>query len=81
VRGAEREARDTTWDGTPLEWAAVGSGESSRPEEAADFLDTVRLLLDYGVSTGGLTFSPDGPKAPSPEVGALLRAPTGHRSG
>jgi hypothetical protein len=26
-RGAGVEARDTTWDSTPMEWAAVGSGE------------------------------------------------------
>jgi hypothetical protein len=25
-RGADIEARDTTWDSTPLEWAIVGSG-------------------------------------------------------
>jgi hypothetical protein len=26
-RGAGVEARDTTWDSTPMEWAAIGSGE------------------------------------------------------
>jgi ankyrin repeat protein len=80
-RGADREACDTTWAGTPLEWAAVGSGERSAAEGAAGWIETVRTLLAYGASTDGLAVSPDGPKAPGPEVGALLRAHGGHRSG
>jgi ankyrin repeat protein len=33
-RGADLEARDTTWNSTPLDWAAVGSGE--RPTTAPE---------------------------------------------
>jgi hypothetical protein len=79
-RGADREARDTTWGGTPLEWAAVRSGERSGADEAARWVETVSTLLGYGASTDGLAVSRAGPKAPSPEVGALLRAHGEHRS-
>jgi hypothetical protein len=37
-RGAGVEARDTTWDSTPMEWAAIGSGEqpASHPPPRLD---------------------------------------------
>jgi ankyrin repeat protein len=72
-RGAETEARDTTWDSTPLVWAAVGSGEQ-RADPAADWEETVRILLEAGASTAGIAFGPDDPKQPSAEVAALLRS-------
>jgi hypothetical protein len=37
-------------------------------------VETVRILIDAGASLAGITLSPDDPKAPSPEVAALLRA-------
>jgi ankyrin repeat protein len=73
-RGAAIEARDRTWSSTPLEWALVGSGE--RPAKAAhpDWIETVRILIEGGADTTGITLSPDEPKPPSPEVERFLRA-------
>jgi ankyrin repeat protein len=73
-RGADIEARDTTWNSTPLEWAIVGSGMRLGHDPAPDWPATVRILLDAGASTGGIVLSPDDPKPPSPEVATLLRA-------
>lgn len=73
-RGADIEARDTTWNSTPLEWAIVGSGLRLGHDPQPDWPATVSALLDAGASTQGITLSPDDPKPPSPEVAALLRA-------
>jgi ankyrin repeat protein len=72
-RGAEVEARDTSWDSTPIEWAAVGSGEQPASNPHPDWTGAVQTLLDAGASAQGITVSPDDPKPPSPEVAALLR--------
>jgi hypothetical protein len=72
-RGAAIEARDTIWDSSPLGWAAVGSGYQPDDDPAADWIETVTTLLEFGVSTDEITFSPDDPKPPSPEIAALLR--------
>src|SRR6266581_517652 len=72
--GADIEARDTTWDSTPLEWAIVGSGLRLGHDPHPDWPATVAALLDAGASTEGIVLSPDDPKPPSPEVAALLRA-------
>ena len=73
-RGADIEARDTSWDSTPLEWAAVGSGMRLGHDPDPDWAATVSALLDAGASTAGITLSPEDQKPPSPEVAALLRA-------
>ena len=73
-RGADIEARDTTWGSTPLEWAIVDSGMRLGHDPAPDWPATVRVLLDAGASTDGIVLSPDDPKPPSPAVAALLRA-------
>jgi ankyrin repeat protein len=73
-RGADIEARDTTWDSTPLVWAMVGSGERPRRNPRPDWAATVRVLLAAGASTTGIELSPDDAKAPSPEVAGILRA-------
>jgi ankyrin repeat protein len=73
-RGAGIEARDTTWDSTPLEWAIVGSGMRPGRDQDPDWTATVSVFLDAGASTAGITLSPDDPKPPSLEVAALLRA-------
>jgi ankyrin repeat protein len=75
-RGANLEARDPTWDSPPLDWAAVGSGERPATNPRPDWMATVQALLDAGASTAGITLSPDEPKQPSPEIGALLRRVT-----
>jgi ankyrin repeat protein len=73
-RGADIEARDTTWDSTPLEWAIVGSGMRLGHASHPDWAAAVRVLLDAGAATDGIVLSPDDQKPPSPEVAALLRA-------
>lgn len=73
-RGAGIEARDTTWDSTPLVWAVVGSGERPRYNPRPDRAATVRILLEAGASTAGIEVSPDDTKAPSAEVAGILRA-------
>jgi ankyrin repeat protein len=73
-RGADIEARDTTWNDTPLGWAMVGSGERPRTNKAADWTETVQTLLEHGASTDEITLEPDDPKPPSAEVAAQLRA-------
>ena len=73
-RGGDVEARDTTWNDTPLGWAAVGSGEQPRTNKAANWIETVRTLLEHGASTDEITLEPDDPKPPSLEVAEQLRA-------
>jgi len=73
-RGADIEARDTSWDSSPLDWAAVGSGERPKLNPRPDWVATVRALIEAGASREGITMSPDDLKPPSPEVAQLLRA-------
>jgi ankyrin repeat protein len=77
ARGADIEARDTTWDSTALEWAAVGSGERPATAPDPDWPRTVRILLDSGASAAGIAVSLDDPKPPSHEVASLLEARLG----
>jgi ankyrin repeat protein len=72
-RGADLEARDATWDSTPLEWASVGSGQRPGTNPRPEWIATVEVLLAAGASTEGITLSPGKPKQPSPEIAALLR--------
>jgi ankyrin repeat protein len=72
--GAPLGARDRTWDATPLDWALVGSGERPATNPGADWVQTVRILLDAGAATDELTLDPGEPKQPSPDVAELLRA-------
>lgn len=71
-RGADIEARDATWNSTPLEWAAVGSGERPTTAPDPDWPRTVRILLENGASTDGISLAPDDPKPPSQEVATLI---------
>ena len=73
-RGADIEARDTTWDSTPMEWAIVGSGMHLGHDPDHDWVATVRTLIEAGAATEGIILSPDDPKPPSPEVADLLRS-------
>jgi ankyrin repeat protein len=72
-RGADIEVRDTTWNSTPLEWAAVGSGERPISAVEPDWPTTVSLLLAHGASTEGITLTADDLKPPSLVVASLLR--------
>jgi hypothetical protein len=53
--------------------AAVGSRYQPDDDPAADWVETVRTLLEHGASADDITLSPDDPKPPSPGVAALLR--------
>jgi ankyrin repeat protein len=66
--GADLSARDTRWNGQPLGWALVGSGEAPDSAPAPDWVATVALLLDAGASLDGVTFHLDEPKQPSAAV-------------
>jgi len=72
--GSDLTARDTRWHSQPLEWALVGSGEAPDGAPAPDWVATVRLLLDAGAATNGITLDPGEPKAPSASVLELLRS-------
>jgi ankyrin repeat protein len=74
ARGADIEARDTSWDSTPLEWAIVGSGLHLGHAPDHDWVAAVRTLIEAGAATEGIVLSPDDPKPPSPEVAGLLRS-------
>jgi len=66
--GADIDARDDRFDGTPLAFATVGSREQAgRP---GDWITTVRLLIEAGASREGVWIPG---KPPSEEVMALLR--------
>ena len=73
ARGADIEARDITWDSTPLEWAKVGSGQRPRTSPDPDWAATVRILLDAGASVETFELSSDDLKPASPEVADILR--------
>ena len=66
--GANVDARDDNFDGTPLGYATVGSGE--RAGQLGDWTEVVRLLIDAGASRDGVWISR---KPPSEEVADLLR--------
>jgi ankyrin repeat protein len=72
-RSAAIDARDSTWNDTPMGWAIVGSGERPTTSPDPDWIATVRTLIEAGASTAGITLLPDDPKPPSPEVAQLLR--------
>ena len=72
---ADLEARDATWNDTPLGWAIVGSGfgrsdPNSRHSSNADFVATVRTLVEAGASLEDVHPGPD--KPPSQEIVELL---------
>jgi ankyrin repeat protein len=78
-RGADLEARDTRWDSTPVVWAVIGSGEQPPGNPAADWLATVRILIEAGARVEDISLGPDedDPKPPSPAVIELLRCHNG----
>jgi ankyrin repeat protein len=72
-RGADPEAPDGQWESPALEWAVIGSGFRPKSSPHPDWIATVRVLIEAGASTQGLSLSPDAQKPPSPEVAELLR--------
>ncbi len=74
ARGADIEAHDASFDANALDWAVVGSGDGPSTAAAPDWEAVVRMLLDAGSSTAGITLSDGEPKQPSREVASLLRA-------
>src|SRR5262249_26375907 len=57
-RGADIDARDTTWNSTPLVWAAVRSGARPAGNPAPDWVETVSILTERGASTDDVTLDP-----------------------
>ncbi len=83
-RGAGVEARDITWDSTPMEWAAIGSGEQPASHPHPDWTGTVQALLDAGASAGTSPCHPmtTGPPHPGPgPAGVPEHPPDAARSG
>jgi ankyrin repeat protein len=66
--GADVDARDTRFDGTPLGFATVGSGEQAG--QPGDWTETVRLLIEVGASRAGAWITG---KPPSEEVMDLVQ--------
>ena len=59
--------------GFPLGRAAVRSGDQLDDDPAADWVEAAKTLLEHDASISDITFVPDDPKPPSPQVAALLR--------
>jgi ankyrin repeat protein len=76
--GADIEARDTAFDGTPLSWATVGSGNPPRYGHDGDWVATIQTLLDAGANPDGAWVTA---KPPSDEAAALLLAHGIHPAG
>jgi hypothetical protein len=68
-RGADIEAKDTTWAATPLCWATVGSGLSLGHNTHPDWVTTVQTLIAAGASTEGVWVTG---KPPSDDVASVL---------
>lgn len=66
--GADLEATDTNFDGTPLGYATVGSGE--RAGQPGDWAETVQLLIEAGATHNDVWIAG---KPPSEDVAAVLR--------
>jgi ankyrin repeat protein len=66
--GADADARDARFDGTPLAFATVGSGEQAG--KSGDWIETVRLLIEAGAARQGVWISG---KPPSEEIIDLLQ--------
>jgi ankyrin repeat protein len=72
-RGADPEAPDGHWQSPALGWAVVGSGQRPATSPHPDWVTTVRILIEAGASTQGISLSPGDPKPPSADVAELLR--------
>ncbi len=66
--GADLDARDANFDGTPLGYATVGSGECVG--QPGQWIETLRMLIEAGTSGDGVWISS---KPPSEAVASVLR--------
>jgi ankyrin repeat protein len=66
--GADVDARDARFDGTPLAFATVGSGEQAG--HSGDWTETVRLLIEAGASSHDVWVVG---KPPSEQIAAMLQ--------
>ena len=66
--GADVDARDARFDGTPLAFATVGSGEQAG--QPGDWTETVRLLIEAGASRHDVWVAG---KPPSEQIAAVLQ--------
>jgi ankyrin repeat protein len=66
--GADVDARDARFDGTPLAFATVGSGEQAG--QPGDWTETVRLLIEAGASRHDVWVAG---KPPSEQIAAMLQ--------
>ncbi|HET9894985.1 MAG TPA: ankyrin repeat domain-containing protein [Streptosporangiaceae bacterium] len=73
-RGADLTALDTRWGSAPVVWAVVGSGAQPGSNRAADWLASIRMLIEAGADVRDITLSPDDSKQPSSAVAELLIA-------
>ena len=67
--GGELDARDANFDGTPLGYATVASGE--HPSTNGDWVATIQLLLDAGADGTGAWVAD---RPPSEDVAEVLRS-------
>jgi ankyrin repeat protein len=74
ARGADVQARDSSFDGTALGWALVGSGEQPSNAANPDWEAVVLILLDAGSPTDEIVLAAGEPSQPGPEIANLLRA-------
>lgn len=74
ARGADIDARDRVFHGSPLAWAAVGSGEQPSGAPDPDWAEVVRILLGAGAGTDGIVLEAGEVSQPSPDVASLLLA-------
>jgi Ankyrin repeats (3 copies) len=70
-RGADIEAKDTTWASTPLCWATVRSGLGLGHSLRAYWVTTIQTLIAAGASTEGVWVAG---KPPSDDVAVVLGA-------
>jgi ankyrin repeat protein len=67
--GADIETHDSTFGGTPLSWATVGSGRTTTDDPTGDWVATVEALLEAGAKIDGAWVAS---KPPSDEVATVL---------
>ena len=65
--GAGVEARDSTWDSTPVEWAAIGSGEQPASHPHPDWTEPCKPCSTRAPQPGTSPCHPMTPSHPAPK--------------